>query len=504
LPYRATEAGRPVAGRIAPIASVAKSVKSPVPGFTFEPSLTGPDPQIAVGKHFAIASQGWTLEFLDKQGNQLSKLSGGVPTLLDTRVFFHSFLEPKLADGSDNTNDINRYLVTPVPCDVEHWNPDPEPGVGDPNVGGCVTNFYDTRVAYDQLHNRFIIESSARPLISGMPGDGRYMAFAVSIGEDPRQGFYQYMLTSNIHHMGEWPLIAVSKHTLLIGHNGSLGGETTRPALVTVSLDDMEQGIHQPVFWTPTLADFGGQGWIIPVQSVGDSAKVWLLNPATSPAKVWAFDDNPLNGTPTLSSADLHEQLGIVDVQDCVGYPALCVPLNKTSVVTTPVYRDGAIYVVGYMAPSNQPKVVRFLKINVAAGATLSASIDSSLDKVIGGTAAGESTSDKIDYVLPAVAVTNKGDVVVAYRRGAVSATSTVEPFWDDFRYSVLYHGTQAFTPSRRFSPYLSPTNTPAVTTLDNPSAQLDPDGLRVWIAGSYRASATASQATIVAGWVSP
>jgi hypothetical protein len=504
LAHNASATGKPVPSAVAPIPGLAPAAKPPAPGFTFQPPLSGPDPQIAVGEHFAIATEGWSLEFLDKEGHQLPSLPGGVPTLLNTRSFFHSFLESKLADGSDNTNDINRYLITPVPCDVEHWNPDPEPQVGNPNVGGCVSNFYDARVAYDQLHNRFIIESSVRPLISGQPGDGRYTAFAVSIGEDPRQGFYQYMLTTNIHYMGDWPLIAVSKHALLIGHMGPLV-ETARPALVAVSLDDMKQGIHQPAFWTPTLGQFGGHGWIIPVQNIGDSAKVWLLNPATSPAKVWAFDDTNLSsGTPTLTGADLHEQSGPIDLQVCSSSQPVCMALNTTSVVTTPVYHDGTIYVAGYMAPPSQPKAVRFIEINVTEGATISAAIDPTLDLVIGGTATGENPNDKIDYVLPAVAVTNKGDAVVAYRRGAVSPTSTAEPFWDDFRYSILYHGTHTFSASQRLSPKLSPTNTPGVTRLDDPSAQLDPDGQRIWIAGSYRANATADSATMTVGWVRP
>ena len=159
-------------------------------------------------------------------------------TRMKTNAFFAPLLAPFLNDkhgktdhSRPNPNDINRHIVTdvnaagifaslyaPMVC-----HPD------DPIEVGCVDSAYDTRVVYDKLRGVFWIEAALRdkvwvssdcgnhacaPLATGIPH--RFIAVAVSVSEDPRDGFNEFVL---VDEYGDWPRIAVHGPFLILSHN---------------------------------------------------------------------------------------------------------------------------------------------------------------------------------------------------------------------------------------------------------------------------------------------
>jgi hypothetical protein len=502
---------------------------SPPPGLVANSALgAGPDPQIAVGHHFAVEAQAGAIEFVDKKLKQLKPRSGGVPTSIAARDFFSFFIQPTLSDGSPNLKDVNRYLPT-VPgatCDLSAPPPAPVSGEatpdGPPPAGTCINDFYDVRVSYDVVHRRFVVVASARPQIwpedPSRPnrtdnndhgkldaGAVRYFAIAVSRHEDPRDGFHQYFLVEDTQ-LTEWPMLSITPYALVIGHHGALADDG-RPALIVVNVQQLEIGKPSPSYFTRSIGDFGGSGQLIPAQARGQSSgRVWLLNAGVKPPKVWAFPDQPVTGSvPLFAKGTLREPLGDIDFQDCDAWPQLCVPLTSGGIVTPPFYRSGSVYTVGsYVHHKGEPVRVRSVGIRVVprGAKRVVASLKPADDKSIGGNVAA---GDVTNWQSSAVAVTNDGDVVVGYQRQADPRDRPFgKPFFAQFTYSVRYHGKLTFRPTRRLSPQVVSVGPgqSAEVRQDHPSAALDPDGSRVWLAGNYVDKSRIPQ--MVVGWVRP
>ena len=111
------------------------------------------------------------------------------------------------------------------------------------DTSACVNTVYDARAYYDHDTNRFWIVAAARNPIwtpcdntgkcsvpcgshqACFPSDRcekcsaearRYVFVAVSKAEDPRKGFFEYVL---VRDYADWPLFSVRNGRLILGHN---------------------------------------------------------------------------------------------------------------------------------------------------------------------------------------------------------------------------------------------------------------------------------------------
>ncbi len=236
------------------------------------PTWTGGyDAMVAVGQKYMIASDHHLLVFMDKQGNQLPT-KNSLPTQMRSGDFFSGFLNETNADGSVNYRNINLHLH--FPNDTTCKNATTKFGA----FNFCIYDFYDTRALYDPVINRFVIVGQARHEVlpsyytdsngEKVAGDysqwaRRYKVFAVSVSEDPRDGFNQYISTeSNVR---DWPWGAVNGAVdALVLCNRSGGSDSETPAAVVFSLNALMHGSDHPPNFRYYSADVGGGSGVLP------------------------------------------------------------------------------------------------------------------------------------------------------------------------------------------------------------------------------------------------
>ena len=210
----------------------------------------GADPQLAVSPHYVLVLEAHRYVFYDRSTNNALASNGCVPlngTFSDLFAPLLLPIDPKT--NANNASDVNYQLGFPAnpkfPCDPNNFLDQPAPAA----PSGCIQGNYDARAYYDFDTNRFWIIAAARnhlgpcdPVTPKEPcGDQaqRYVFVAVSKGEDPRQGFWEYVL---VRDYADWPSFSVRNKRLLIGHNGGkrvyvfdsnklISGTTTDPFL---------------------------------------------------------------------------------------------------------------------------------------------------------------------------------------------------------------------------------------------------------------------------------
>ena len=118
-------------------------------GIIHRPGIDGPDPMIAVGRNFMIASQAGSLVFLDKNGIDLPVKNhiGPRPSVDD---IFADFITP----GS--STDLNEFAGFPKDCDS------PDYPLTKTKNGYCISDFYDLRAYFDAGENRFLLLAHVR------------------------------------------------------------------------------------------------------------------------------------------------------------------------------------------------------------------------------------------------------------------------------------------------------------------------------------------------------
>ncbi len=286
--------------------------KWPVPSPSqalFFPHIEGVDPMIAAGERFLIVSEDHCLEFLDKKGNQL-RSKAGEPTLMLSNDFFSTFLARNNDDGTVNRNNIDLHLRFPpdssvgLYCDLHKDVP-------------CIDEFYDTRIAFDEVGKRFLVLAEARGKtgFSDPATDAvtrRYYAFAISKSEDPRDGFDQYMTTES--NVTDWPRMALNPMTttadagvLVVAHSGCKDDDTTdqcdrpfdktrvtdnfialRPMAYIYLLSDLRNGEPAPQNWKIFPFQTSG-GTLVPVIHHGDTKGWTFLVKEGTPLEVFGF-----------------------------------------------------------------------------------------------------------------------------------------------------------------------------------------------------------------------
>jgi len=206
----------------------------------------GNDPQLAVSPRYALVLEAHKYVFYDRATNQPLVADGCVPVNADFSDLFAPLLLPiDPATNAKNNGDINYQLEfgrnPKFPCDPNNYL---DPTTGDPS--GCIQGNYDARAYFDYDTNRFWIIAAARNHIWSCPSNSacgdearRYVFVAVSKAEDPRKGFWEYVL---VRDYADWPLFSVRNKRLLIAHksgkrlfvfdaNKLINGTTTDPFL---------------------------------------------------------------------------------------------------------------------------------------------------------------------------------------------------------------------------------------------------------------------------------
>jgi hypothetical protein len=399
--------------------------QSPAPALKFVPGVEGVDAGIAVGDQYIIVSQDHRIAFFDKQGNPLSG-KGGFSTNMSATSFFSAFLAPKNADGSVNYANINRYLGfgpnAPIQCDATQ----------SPPQFPCVNEFYDTRVLFDPVSKRFFVLSAARHQL--WRGDNnsnpngqydnlarRYVAFAVSATEDPRDGFHQYMLTESNYR--DWPRMAVDGNVFVIAHNAS--GDPGSYVATVLPVAALKSGDKTPPRFSYTSDDLG-VGAVVPVTHFGNPGGYTLLLRPGKTVRIMAF---PQPGGQWHKPAAINTSVTLGEA------PSMLRP--------GAIYRNGKIYFtcVTKVEEGTLPRYsVRLVRIPVqVSGNTITASTAGAqgfLDWFFGRNALEDSPGDRVSYEIPSLAVNKNGDMLFGYGRRPFQ---TQNPLMPQARYTLWY-----------------------------------------------------------------
>lgn len=464
--------------------------QSPAPALTFTPPVSGVDPMVAAGEDYLVVTQDHRIAFYDKQGNPLKDKNGNDHNFSATS-FFGKFIAPKNADGSTNLDNINRYLNfpsdAPISCDLTDETPD----------FPCVGEFYDTRVLYDPFHKRFVILSAARhSLWTSDPDYGelarRFIAIAVSKGEDPRDGFHQYMPTWSNYR--DWPWMAVNGDYLVTAKKGATDPEG--PVASVFHLPSMMTGSQNPPFFKYFEGAIGGGGALIPAMHYpGESNLTFMLKRGKGGTRtIYAFapPSDPWTAPP-LMSASVPITAGVGSIRDSV------------------TYRKGKLSYVSARSLGEFGLAVQVVRIPVSATAGgISASSDPAdgfFDNII-TIDADPSLEHRVSREVMSSAVNADGDMLIAYGRYSMEGEPAI---LGEVRYSVWYHDDAFPRWSRRLKQGVAqPTeNGEPVSYYSSPvdysAVVVDPaDGKSFWIAHEYGATTAKNGYKIVIGKVTP
>ena len=479
------------------------------------------DPMIAVGNQFIIVSDTSKIAFMDRQGNLLPS-KNGLPSTMTTSTFFDGFVAETNADGSFNDRNINRYLGYPKLCNSPDY---PETITG---KGFCVTSFYDTRVHFDPVSRRFFIMSNSRgglgeektaetgfcmsysapPVTDTSPclnkddpdsiddrckrGSNEYcdlvrrlVAFAVSKTEDPRDGFYQYIMTANEYR--DWPWMAVNRGHFTVAHHGLVNARF--PAITVFSTNAVALGNEHPPYFRYSNRALVGRR-LLPPRQYGPAGDPSFLLSATGEGRldIFAF---PQSADPWTTPTPLHTSVEMGDQL----VPSL---LNT-------VYRNQRLYFVGSkkIEDGNRTRSsVRLVRLPVTLSPTsISVSTDAAtgfLDWFFGLNAFGDPAGSRINYKDPSIAVNARGDMLFAYYRESFAGPA----LFSEARYSLWRNGE----PKQRRSRLLKAGEAEVSDTIDYTTAVVDPaDDRSFWIALPYaKAAGRSGSYKPVFGKVSP
>jgi|GEM_PF-6840682 len=225
----------------------------------------GPDPMVAVGeKTILVGNTSW-LKFFDKS-------NGNVLEETDLTSLFWRYLSPTIPGTSqpnpdfatnfyDLPNDIPLACTKSTPCGVSEC---PNGGYDDNDLpcgetdaiienAGRITIGYDLRVFYQKEHKRFVIVAAIRNQSSAHNDcyniDGkidckkyviRLAAFAVSVSENPADGFYIYRTTEN--NVRDWPNLAVDQDYLVLSYKGGNASTNGKSVVTVFSFRQMKDG----------------------------------------------------------------------------------------------------------------------------------------------------------------------------------------------------------------------------------------------------------------------
>jgi hypothetical protein len=276
------------------------------PAETFDVSGTGADMLVAAGTSAIAVAGDASVRFYAKDGTPLTGGPLGNSNALPLGEMFDPFRRTQaVTPGEESPLDVNLYSGFPLPCDDPSY-------AATQGYRYCVSSSpYDTRVHWDPVGSRWVVLANLRnyvftnyfqsqydnpglsdeelfeielldygtcgaisdPSHNGAPVPEpehcklarRLLAVAVSRTDDPRDGFYTYVLIENNYR--DWPWMAVDGDWMILSH---LGAEQPGGAAATlVSLADMRLGKVRPQYINYYAADLGGRVVVEPPQQNG-------------------------------------------------------------------------------------------------------------------------------------------------------------------------------------------------------------------------------------------
>jgi hypothetical protein len=449
------------------------------------------DPMIAVGNQYLITSDTTSIAFYDKQGNLLP-VKNGMPTRLSATQFFEGFLAETNADGSFNESNINHYLQFPKPCDSPDY---PQTSSG---KRFCIDVFYDTRVFFDATSKRFFVISNSRhPLWAAAKYEAkygtcgvytnssgvnvgtddycdlarRYIAFAVSKTEDPRDGFHQYMITESNNR--DFPWMAVNGNAFIVAHKGS--ESTIAPVATVLSVNAVKSGDQHPPYFSYYVQDLGGVTAAIPPAHYQNSTGLsFLLAGSDNRIDIFAFRQptDPWTAPPLLkTSVNLSEGISFYNA----------------------VYRSGKLYLVGNKLVEENGAAKRYsvrlvrVPIEQPSASSIKAATSSSkgfLDWFFGRNSHADPSGSLISYEKPALAVNKNGDMLFAYGRYPFSPANSLNP---EARYTYWFANEAKQRPSHLLQAGTALNSESIISALDYATVVVDPSNdLTFWMAAPY------------------
>jgi hypothetical protein len=366
------------------------------------------DPGVAVGKDdFVIAYTGDKLQFRNRNGDLLAKKNGG-----SVQPSFKAVFLPLLPF-------LNKEIVQKrfkLQCDPDH------PAKSQIN---CINEVYDGRVYYDTQRNRFWLIANSRANKAPSNGPVRFPLVAVSVSQDPRDGWFLY---TTFQQKSDWPKITVFEDYVMIGHAKS-------PNIWIYDANLLAQGKNSPLIWRFTGDDFDTD-YVTVVRQHAPSAHMAIVLGAD-------FGDDDisvfglLNPTPGKAGKPKFIDGGSVDLD-----------VDVKLIDQFPVFRNGKIFMT-WMEQGDlgnqQIRVIRMPVMKNVDKAELSPSSDVddgyrewllAADPVGQMYGPRDAKIDIIDYVKPSLDVIPHGDAVIVFAAGGVK---TVKPLDWEIRYTVLY-----------------------------------------------------------------
>jgi hypothetical protein len=491
--------------------------QTPPPTSKFTSTLGVSDPQIAAGDTYLVVTLNDQIAFFSKDGTQLQQAT---PT--------SDFFQPL-------TDVINATLVEPANLDPSIWK---------------IDRYYDMRTVFDPYRKRFWIAGAAinsqtfqskDPVIG--PARRNFTVAAVSLTEDPRDGWYLYWWNAVIGGYdcapnctkvigADYPSIGISPQYFL----HEIGAEGSYSNVVAIDADALAAGAcnncsaHQ--FWNFVMPDncrqtypyviqpavhhsdplgfqWFAMTWVYPDKPIcqGGQARaanapdkydlvLWMLDLQTSPPQ-WFFMTVPVK--PFAVSPGQKPGYPKVNQMDAEQPPNAQIPTpnfikmdNIPNIAMKAVVRDDLLYVTWEDCVKWPPASTCYTSIRLERLNIFSPQNAQRIDRSFGlRNVFDDGPADFVYYGVPAVEVNKFGNMAVIYQRSG----TTVFP---QARYSTYFASGADILPSRALQVGDFPFGMNAVPGAEIPRGPLDVAGISVdpfddtgiWMAHGYSTQA--------------
>ncbi len=355
--------------------------------------------------------------------------------------------------------------------------------------GFCIFQAYDTRAAYDPIGKRFVFAANARNYVwestdgprgtcsryIDESGDStpsskycdaarRHLLIAVSVSEDPADGFHIYAIKEPNYR--DWPMLTVNGNQLIVGHSG--GENPDGYAAIVFDLSMMRNGEARPRYFRLDSSDLDGD--------------TNLRFPRTQEGSVL-----------TVAVGSSGRVFGFSRFLEGYATP----PIMKTTETITSsinwVLSNGALRLARRVSgtPSNAGQLY-YARYPIATSFTgISLTTDAASGAVPYGPLAVPA-SDYVSFDCPRLAVTDQGDEVIAF--------AGARAVGDYVRYDAAYvarpAGSANFTTPAPYKAgsFVDPTSDSDLSSLtfdtagcdQQGGAARDPVSRRVWMMHSY------------------
>lgn len=308
----------------------------------------------------------------------------------------------------------------------------------------------------------------------------RYIAFAISKSEDPRDGFHQYFITeSNVR---DWPWMAVNGDHFVVTHRGE--GDINSPVATVFSVNALKTGERHPPYFRYYSKDVNGIKSVLPPTHHQNAAGLTYLLGRNSSKRLDIFAFPQMIDRWTAPSL-------LKTFVDLIS--------TKPSVVGA-VYRKDKIYLVGsrlveakgegYANPERHQIHGLRIPIEKLGASQIKTSKDYSkgfLNWILERKATSDSPNDRVSYRFPAIAVNKRDDMLFGYGRLPFVSENPSFPLKPEARYTLWYSGE----PKQRRSYLLREGDAVSSNaSIDYTTAVVDPaDDTTFWVALPYAGS---------------